>query len=134
MYIIIAGSRSINDERVVEEALAESGFPIDVIVQGGARGVDTLAKKYAQKNNLPHIEFGANWNKHGKRAGPIRNAEMVRYAKESCECNGALVAIWDGESRGTFNIITQAFKAGLRVFVKTIINPGPENVARRGKE
>ena len=134
MHVIIAGSRYINDFDILEEAIFESGFPIDFVVHGDAIGVDKMAMKWAQQNKLPSVMFKADWLQFNKRAGPIRNSEMIKHVKEHCECGGALIAIWNGESKRTFNIISQAYKAGLRVFVKTIINPGPENLKRRGKE
>lgn len=134
MHIIISGSRTISDMEILSSAIFESGFPIDVVIHGDARGIDSLAKKWCKINSIPAIEFKAHWLEFGKKAGPLRNYEMIKYAKENCECGGALVAIWDGESRGTFNTIMQAHKAGLRVFVKTLIIPGPENLKRRGIE
>lgn len=123
MYVIVSGSRRIWNEKVIEDAIIESGFPIDVIIHGDARGVDRLAGEWAIKRNIHTVVFKADWNEHGKRAGPIRNAEMVKYAAESCKDGGALVAIWDGESKGTFNAIYQAHRKGLKVFVRTINNP-----------
>ena len=134
MIVLISGSRDICNTDVLENALSESGFPIDLIVHGDARGVDRTAKSWANQNGIPSIEFKANWLEHGKKAGPIRNSEMITYVKKNCECGGALIAIWDGESKGTWNTIYSAYRAGLRVFIKTIITPGPENVCRRGKE
>lgn len=78
-----------------------------------APGVDTLAIQYAQENNLPLKEFHADWKTHGRSAGPRRNREMANYAD-------ALIAIWDGESRGTKNMIEEATKRNLQVYVKKI--------------
>lgn len=113
MKVIIAGGRTITDYSLVLSALAESQFILTEIVSGMAPGVDTLAIQYAQENNLPLKEFHANWNLYGRSAGPRRNRQMAEYAD-------ALIAIWDGESRGTKNMIEEATKRGLRVFVKRI--------------
>ena len=113
MKVIIAGGRDITDYSLVSSALAESGFIPTEIVSGMAPGVDTLAVQYAQENNLPLQQFWAEWNFYGKSAGPIRNRKMAEYGD-------ALIAIWDGESRGTKNMIEEATKRGLKVYVKRI--------------
>jgi predicted Rossmann fold nucleotide-binding protein DprA/Smf involved in DNA uptake len=111
MKTIIAGGRTITDYSLVLSAIGESNFTITEIVSGMAPGVDTLAVQYAEENNLPLAEFHADWNQYKKAAGPIRNREMANYAD-------ALIAIWDGESRGTKNMIEEATKRGLQVYVK----------------
>jgi hypothetical protein len=113
MKLIIAGGRNIHDYSLVLSALAESQFQPTEIVSGMALGVDTLAIQYAAENNLPLKEFHADWNQYKRAAGPIRNRQMAEYGD-------ALIAIWDGESRGTKNMIEEATKRGLRVFVKRI--------------
>ena len=115
MKTIIAGGRTITDYSLVLSAIGESEFQISEVVSGMAPGVDTLAIQYAKENNLPLKEFHADWNKHKRAAGPIRNREMAEYGD-------ALIAIWDGESRGTKNMIEEANKRGLHVFVKRIDN------------
>lgn len=113
MKVIIAGSRNIVDYEVVKEAIEESQFTLKTIVSGGAKGVDALGEKYADEMNIPlHIYF-ADWNTHGRAAGPIRNRKMAENAD-------ALIAIWDGKSRGTKNMIETAQKLKLFVYVKTI--------------
>lgn len=110
MKTIIAGSRGINDYSIVLEAIEHSGFEITEVVSGTARGVDKLGERYAVENVIPITRFVPDWNKYGKRAGFLRNAEMGDYAE-------ALVAVWDGESRGTKQMIDYATKKGLKVFV-----------------
>lgn len=80
------------------------------IVHGGARGVDTIAGKYATDLGFKVDVFPANWNKHGKAAGPIRNREMI----STCE---AVYAFWDGKSRGTKNAIDTAIQLKKKVTV-----------------
>ena len=113
MKTIIAGGRTITDYSLVLSAIRESEFEITEIVSGMAPGVDTLAIQYSQENNLPLAEFHADWNQYRRAAGPIRNREMAEYGE-------ALIAIWDGESRGTKNMIEEATKRGLKVYVKRI--------------
>ena len=113
MKTIIAGGREITDHRKIFRAIAmarDAGWEISEVVSGCCRGVDTIAAEAAGRKGV-HVEpFPANWDKHGKAAGIIRNRQMAEYAD-------ALIAIWNGKSRGTRNMIEQAGKMGLRVFV-----------------
>jgi len=104
--VIISGSRDITDihqiRRAMEVALTFWNLNIaDIteIVSGGARGVDTLGGCFATENNIPVRQFLPYWNKDGKAAGIIRNTKMAQYADR-------LIAIWDGESRGTKHMIS----------------------------
>ena len=110
MKVIIAGGRNITDYAYVEAAVKESGFNITEVVSCCARGADTLGEKYANNNGITIKKFPADWDTHGKRAGCIRNCQMGDYAD-------ALIAIWDGESRGTKHMIDYATNKGLEVFV-----------------
>jgi hypothetical protein len=110
MKTIIAGGRTITDYDLVCRAVQDSGFTITEVVSGLAPGVDTLAIDWAEEHNIPRIGFPADWNTHGRAAGPIRNRQMAEYGD-------ALIAIWDGESRGTKNMIEEATKRGLKVYV-----------------
>ena len=117
MRTIVAGSRTINDMRLLRKAINESDFLITEIVSGGAKGVDSLGEKYAKQAGINLVIFPANWKAHGKAAGPIRNERMALYAAEDSSRPGALIAIWDGESRGTANMISHAKSVGLKIFV-----------------
>lgn len=98
MRVIIAGSRNISDYKLIAETIIKSGFNITEVVSGCATGVDTLGEQWARANDVPIKEMPANWNRHGNSAGPIRNRDMAEYAD-------AAIIIWDGESRGTRNMI-----------------------------
>ena len=80
------------------------------IVSGTARGVDQLGEEYAKRNDLAVKKFPADWDRFGKSAGYKRNKQMAEYAN-------ALVAFWDGRSRGTKHMIDLAKAAGLSVSV-----------------
>jgi hypothetical protein len=110
MRVIIAGSRSITDYAKVCDAVQRSRFPISRVLSGMARGVDTLAIRYAAEKGLPLDPFPAQWSKWGRCAGYRRNVQMARNAD-------ALIAIWDGMSPGTRHMIEVAKASGLRVFV-----------------
>lgn len=110
MKTIIAGSRNIEDYGLIREAMSRIDWGVSEIVSGGARGVDALGEKWAEENHVKIRVFPAEWKLYGKAAGPIRNAQMAKYAD-------ALVALWDGKSPGTSNMISEAKELGLKVVV-----------------
>lgn len=113
MRLAVVGSRGFDKYDLVEFVLDEfklsSATPL-VIISGGARGADTLANLYAVRNELEMVVYAAEWDKHGKSAGYIRNADIVKDCDE-------LVAFWDGKSRGTLHSINIATKQGKTVTV-----------------
>lgn len=117
MKVIIAGSRTINDFNLVKdqiELFIEIHGEIAEVVCGCAKGVDTHGADWAHFNKIKTTYFPANWKKHGKAAGHIRNRKMAKYAN-------ALILIWDGESRGSKNMLSNANKFGLNpIWVKEI--------------
>jgi hypothetical protein len=113
MKVIIAGGRDIHDYNLVLEAVKEAQFPIATVVSGGAPGIDSLGEQYAEEMNLKLNIYQADWERHGRAAGPIRNRKMAENAD-------ALIAIWDGKSRGTKNMIETATKLGLLVYIKEV--------------
>lgn len=116
--VIVAGSRGIKDIDVVREAIKESGFIAVEFVSGTAAGVDRLGEQVANEVEIPVRRFPADWDKHGKAAGMIRNREMGDYAD-------ALVALWDGESPGTKGMIDYMRKLGKPYFVKKLSKEYP---------
>ena len=113
MRVIIAGGRDINDFDILLDAVEESQFEITTVISGGARGVDHMGEIFAEEMNLNLKIFRADWETNGRAAGPIRNRKMAENAD-------ALIAIWDGKSRGTKNMIETAKKLGLLVYVKEV--------------
>jgi len=113
MKLIIAGSRTITDIKWIRKAIHKNNISIDnieQIVSGGARGVDLLGEKFANKFSIPVKRFPANWIRYGNSAGYIRNSEMAKYA----DC---LLAIWDGQSNGTKHMINLMKKENKTVFI-----------------
>lgn len=110
MRTIIAGSRGITEYSIVLQAIIESDFKVTEVVSGTAEGVDRLGETFAHIGNIPCNRFPADWKKYGKSAGMIRNEEMARNAD-------ALIAVWDGKSKGTKGMIDIARLKGLKVFV-----------------
>jgi len=110
MKTVISGSRDITELQIVKKAIQESGFVITEVVCGGARGVDSLGKIWAESNNIPVKMFIADWDRFGKSAGYKRNAQMAFYA-------AALIAVWDGKSSGTGYMIDLAREQRIRVYI-----------------
>lgn len=110
MNVIIAGSRNVTEYSIVAFAIENSKFEIDNVISGKAKGVDELGEKWAKSRNIPIIEYPADWKKYGKSAGVIRNEQMAKAAD-------ALIAIWDGKSSGTFNMIQNAKKYDLKMYI-----------------
>ncbi|MBX0320285.1 DUF2493 domain-containing protein [Shouchella clausii] len=110
--VIVAGSRDFNDymllKRKLDVVLRNRASEEIEIVSGKARGADTLGERYAKERGYAIKEFPADWETHGKAAGHIRNRLMAEYAD-------ALVAFWDGKSRGTENMIETAKKKRLQI-------------------
>lgn len=112
MRIIVAGSRTFFNRNRLFEVMDKLTANLDsvTIVSGCAQGADQLGEQWSRARDHKLKLFPADWNRHGKRAGFIRNEEMARNAD-------ALVAFWDGQSRGTQHMIETAKQAGLKVRV-----------------
>lgn len=113
LKLIVAGSRNFSNYELLKSVLLEYLKDRDLseveIVSGAARGADRLGERFACEFGCKLKQFPADWSK-GKQAGILRNAEMGNYAD-------ALVAFWDGESRGTKHMIDYATKKGLDVVI-----------------
>ena len=117
--VIIAGSRSFSNYKLLREhcqAVLQEKMNTHhvIIVSGHARGADALGERFAKEFGLPIELYPAQWNALGKGAGMIRNAQMAKVSD-------ALIAFWDGHSRGTEHMINFARRRGLDV---TIIGNG----------
>lgn len=110
MKTIIAGSRDFTDYEILDAVLCHLPWKITEIVSGCARGADNLGLEYALDYDLPAKKFPAEWDKWGKGAGYRRNLHMAEYAD-------ALVAFWNGESKGTKHMIDCAIHNGLYIKV-----------------
>lgn len=114
MRILITGSRDWEDWRFIEAAMVEAvahseDWPrvIPTIIHGAARGADSMANGVAIRRNWRVIKMPADWRKHGKRAGFVRNAEMVALGADIC------LAFIKNESRGATMAADLAEKAGI---------------------
>src|SRR5258707_15356809 len=104
MRVLVCGSRHFHDYERLKEVL--DGHEISEIIHGGARGADTLSGDYGKGRNVPVRVWPADWNTYGKRAGPIRNHQMLSEGKPDL-----VVAFLAPDSRGTKHMIEIAQKA-----------------------
>lgn len=119
VFVTIAGPRDYTDNEFVINIL--DGLLSNIvtkhnrrvhIIEGGAYGVDALAKSYALQNKLPYTEVKADWDKYGRSAGPRRNQKM---AKMSDYC----IVFYKG-TRGSASMIAEALKQNVPVYVVSI--------------
>lgn len=103
--VLVCGGRDYGEADKVEEVL--SALDPSLIIEGGARGADSLARLWATKNGVHVCTVNALWDFYGKRAGHIRNSVMLSL-------NPDLVVALPG-GRGTANMVAQAREAGIEV-------------------
>lgn len=117
MRVLVCGSRTFDDGGVVASVLyglvAKHG-PITVI-EGGAPGADTHAGAWAELRGAQHEHYPADWDRHGKAAGPIRNQQMLDEGKP--DVVWAFVDKPLVDSRGTHDMVQRAKRAGLPTYV-----------------
>ncbi len=113
MRLAIVGSRNFTDPERLSRTVDKVQGDITLIVSGGARGADTLAEYYAKKKSIPYLIFPADWDKHGKKAGILRNQDIVDNAD-------AMIAFLAPESKGTRDSIKRAQKKGIPVHIVNI--------------
>lgn len=107
MKVIVCGSRGWRRIEPIQKRLAD--LPDDAtIITGGADGADYLADKAAAQLALDRIIVPANWKRHGKAAGPIRNQRMLDLGP-----NLVIAFRLDGTSRGTDDMVDRALGAGV---------------------
>ena len=109
MKVLIVGSRSIRDFDLSPHV--PEG--VEVVISGGATGVDTLAEEYADRNRISKMILRPDYARYGRGAPLKRNEEMVDLAD-------AVLVVWDGVSRGTKYTIDYAEKQGKKVVLVKI--------------
>ena len=114
MIVIIAGSRTITDLETVASAVLASGFDVTEVLSGTARGVDRAGEAWAKGRGIKVWRFRPDYNIYGRWVAPLeRNKLMAEHAD-------ALVAVWDGKSRGTRHMIAEMQKRDKPVYVATV--------------
>lgn len=109
MRCIIAGPRDYLDYATAAKYL-DKIFSVnkpDVVISGGATGMDAIGERWARYHAIPIEVYPADW-RMGAKAGPIRNELM---ATKATHC----VVLWRGDSKGSKNMIKTAHKYNLNV-------------------
>lgn len=121
MRVIVTGSREWSDPNAARKLISDRLYRLvietgeyPVIVHGAARGADRFAEQEAQKAGLLVEAHPADWERHGKSAGFIRNAEMINLGAD------LVLAFWNGKSNGTKHTVELAEKAGIPVEVLSL--------------
>ena len=109
MKLLIAGSRSITSF----DFSAYVSDDTELIITGGAKGVDTLAEAYARERGIPVVTVKPAYEKYGRAAPVVRDKEMVEMAD-------AVLVVWDGVSRGSRHTADHARKLGKELTLVTV--------------
>lgn len=116
MKVLVCGGRDYSDWHALSAALAQVKLlaPHDslTIIQGGAAGADAMAREWCEAYHIPYMNYPADWEKHGRAAGPIRNQRMLDEGRPD------LVLAFPG-GRGTADMMTRARSAGVEVRLVT---------------
>jgi hypothetical protein len=107
--LLVCGGRDFADRSLLFRHLdaLHAERPVTVVIDGGARGADELAGQWAEARGIEHLRFPADWERHGRSAGPRRNHRML------VEGMPHLVVAFPG-GRGTANMLKQAAQAGVK--------------------
>jgi len=112
--VLVYGGRDFTNKRLAFNALdllhKEYGFTL--VIDGKARGADTLGFKWAEDQGLPTERYAADWNKYQNAAGPIRNQQMIDEGKPD-------IAVAFPGGNGTSDMTKRLLNAG--ILVKTIV-------------
>lgn len=106
LKVIVCGGRKFADYQLVRVVL--QSLNLSVVVQGAARGADRLAARAAREIGVETVSCPANWDEYPRRAGIIRNREMLEHEPD------AVIAFEGGP--GTANMVNIADKAGIAVY------------------
>jgi hypothetical protein len=110
MRVLVCGGRNHSGRLLLRLTLdgihSESG--ISLLINGGASGADRLSQEWAQSRFIATAQFMAEWDKHGRAAGPIRNQKMIDEGKPD------LVVAFAG-GKGTADMVRRARNAGIAV-------------------
>lgn len=107
MKLAIIGSRGFDNWNLLDDTLCDffrrpdDSFAFNEIISGGAKGADKLGAQWAKEVKVKLTEFIPDWEKHGKRAGFLRNEDIVKSSD-------FVLAFWDGVSKGTANSLSIA--------------------------
>lgn len=110
MRVLVTGGREFSDAKVIHDLLSmvHKETPLTTLIHGNAKGVDRICGEWAEDNGIEVISCPANWKRHGRAAGMIRNQQMLKDHTPDL-----LVAFPGGP--GTANMIERARLAGIQI-------------------
>jgi hypothetical protein len=106
MRVLVCGGRDYTNKRKVWHWIGN--MAPGVVITGCANGADALAREYARTMNVPLEVFYADWDKHGRAAGPMRNERMLEKGRPN------MVLAFPG-GMGTRDMVQRAMAAGIPV-------------------
>lgn len=109
MRVLICGDRNWVNRSVIKDYIY--GLTLDtVIIEGEARGADTIAREVAEERGMTVLKYPAKWERYGNSAGPIRNSTMIKNGKPD-----AVVAFHNdlSKSKGTIDMLIKAYNKGI---------------------
>ena len=123
LVIAAGGGRDLAwpQQRIAAELLARTGGrPVHLLLHGGARGADAAIGRAAHQLGWASLVMPAQWQRHGRAAGPIRNRELLEQAIARAEAHtspgyqvSVLVVAFPGGA-GTASLVQQARRMASR--------------------
>ena len=116
MKVLVCGDRNWTNREAIRAWLCKlQDWDYTTVIEGEARGADTIAKEEAQRIGMRVLKYPAQWNTYGRAAGPIRNREMLD------QCPDLVLAFHSdlSKSKGTADCVREARKRGIKVEVVT---------------
>jgi hypothetical protein len=113
--LVVTGGRDYDDRDPLESVLdgIHERLTVDVLIEGEARGADTLAREWAESRGITVEPYPAKWQEYGRKAGPIRNRQMIDEGRPDYAA-----VFYDrprDKSRGTANMHTQLDAFGIKI-------------------
>lgn len=110
--LLICGDRNWTDDNLVREVFVQYLSQVDCVIEGEARGADTIGRQVAEEFGILVLPFPADWATHGRAAGPIRNRQMLKVG-----CPTLVLAFHDDldSSKGTKDMVNAARRVGIPV-------------------
>ena len=112
--VLICGDRNWSDRGTIRSWLSKlQDLGFDTVIEGEARGADSIAREEAEQMGFEVLKFPADWSTYGRAAGPIRNRQMLDQSPE-------LVLAFHGNisaSRGTKDTLNEAERRGIETML-----------------